>query len=296
MAQRKMHDPMDDVANQAHQGSVAAIIQTLNQRLSDTGIRIRAVFTNGVLQLLCEAALPEQLEQSLVVAQIKQTLEGIAPRNIRRVNINSRIVQEQQLLWWEEISRDPENQLLWSEEIILAKPNLFNQLEKRVTNRRQVPNKQPTLSTLSVLKRRRNNQFWGGIVSGVSLSLLLMLIGWSLYNRLGLKLNRRVKTPATHSQASSSPISVNSPQLAPSSINDPFTEAVKLAQQTAAAGKTAQTAAEWLNLAAKWEHASDLMGRIKPDDQRYQIAQDRVKVYHQNSQAAQKQASLRRLK
>ncbi|NEP03158.1 MAG: hypothetical protein F6K58_31845 [Symploca sp. SIO2E9] len=296
MAQRKMHDPMDDVAKQAHQGSVAAIIQTLNQRLSDTGIRIRAVFTNGVLQLLCEAALPEQLEQSLVVAQIKQTLEGIAPRNISRVNINSRIVQEQQLLWWEEISRDPENHLLWSQEIILAKPNLFRQLVKRIRNRQKAPSKQSTLSTLSILKRRRNNQFWGGIFSGVSLSLLLMLIGWSLYDRLGLNLNWRAKTPATHSKASSSPMSVNSPQLAPSSLNDPFTEAVKLAQQTVAAGKTAKTAAEWLNLAAKWEHASDLMSRVKPDDQRYQIAQDRVQVYHNNSQAAQKQASRRRLK
>ncbi|NER26231.1 MAG: hypothetical protein F6J89_00800 [Symploca sp. SIO1C4] len=296
MAPRTMHDPMDDVTKQAHQGSVAAIIQTLNEHLSETGIRIRAVFTNGVLQLLCEAAMPEQLEQSLVVAQIKQTLEGIAPRNIHRVNINSRIVQEQQLLWWEEISRDPENQLLWSQEIILAKPNLFKQLVKKIKHRQPAPSKQSKLSTLSSLKRRRDNQFWGGIFSGVSLSLLLMIIGWSLYNRLGLKFHWPMETPASHSTASSSPMSVNSPPLAPSPINDPFTEAVKLAQQTAAAGKTAQTAAEWLDLAAKWEHASDLMGRVKPYDQRYQIAQDRVQMYHQNSQAAQKQASRRRSK
>ncbi|HAJ60521.1 MAG TPA: hypothetical protein DCP31_15680, partial [Cyanobacteria bacterium UBA8543] len=64
-----------------------------------------------------------QLEQSVRVAQIRQILEDIAPRNIRRVRINSRIVREQQLLWLEEITRDPEHQLLWSEEIILTKPN-----------------------------------------------------------------------------------------------------------------------------------------------------------------------------
>src|SRR3712207_5753258 len=123
-----MHDPMDDIARQARQGSVAAIIQTLNERLADAGVRTRAVFADGVLQLLCEAALPEQLEQSVTVAQIKQILEEISPNNIRRVKINSRIVREQQLLWLEEIMRDPDNQLLWSEEIVLAKPNFFKQL------------------------------------------------------------------------------------------------------------------------------------------------------------------------
>jgi hypothetical protein len=32
-------------------------------------------------------------------------------------------VQEQQLLWLDEIKRDPENSLLWSEPIMLKRPN-----------------------------------------------------------------------------------------------------------------------------------------------------------------------------
>jgi hypothetical protein len=76
MAQIKMRDPMDDIARQAHQGSVAAIIQTLNEQLSDAGVRTRAVFADGVLQLLCEAASKEQLEQSVLVVKIRQILEG----------------------------------------------------------------------------------------------------------------------------------------------------------------------------------------------------------------------------
>ncbi|MHC5826972.1 MAG: hypothetical protein ACYT04_66665, partial [Nostoc sp.] len=81
-------DRINDIAWQAHQGSVAAIIQLLNEKLAKSGVRTRAIFSDGVLQLLCEAARVEQLEQSPVVEQIQQILESIAPRQIRRVNIN----------------------------------------------------------------------------------------------------------------------------------------------------------------------------------------------------------------
>jgi len=123
-----MTSTVNDIVKQANQGSVAAIIQVLNERLADSGVRTRAIFADGVLQVLCEAATPEQLEPSELIGQIRQTLEAIAPRNIRRVNINSRIVREQQLLWLDEISRDPENQLLWSQEITLNKANLLRHL------------------------------------------------------------------------------------------------------------------------------------------------------------------------
>ncbi|HEY9644444.1 MAG TPA: hypothetical protein V6C57_28370, partial [Coleofasciculaceae cyanobacterium] len=123
-----MVDPIDDIARQARQGSVSAIIQVLNEKLAGSGIRTRAMFVQGILQLLCEAAKPEQLEQPLVVPQVQQILESLQPRNIRRVNINSRIVREQQLLWLDEIHRDPENQLLWSKEILLKRTHPFHRL------------------------------------------------------------------------------------------------------------------------------------------------------------------------
>ncbi|MFM7367544.1 MAG: hypothetical protein ACKO2Z_07050, partial [Sphaerospermopsis kisseleviana] len=123
-----MVDRINDIAWQAHQGSVAATIQVLNERLVMSGVRTRAIFADGVLQILCEAATVEQLEQSTLVANIQQILESIAPRNIRKVKINSRIVREEQLLWLEEINRNSENQLLWSQEITLSQPSLFQQL------------------------------------------------------------------------------------------------------------------------------------------------------------------------
>jgi hypothetical protein len=120
-----MHQTIDDIDYQARQGSVAAIIQILNEHFADSNIRTRAVQDNGVLQLLLEAPQAEQLPQNEVVEDVRQVLESISPRGITRVNINSRIVREQQLLWLDEIKRDPQNSLLWSEPITLNRPNFI---------------------------------------------------------------------------------------------------------------------------------------------------------------------------
>lgn len=288
MVQRKMLDPMDDIATQARQGSVAAIIQTLNEKLEDRGVRTRAVFADGVLQLLCEAAMPEQLDQSVLVAKIKQILEEIAPRNIRRVTINSRIVREQQLLWLEEIMHDPENQLLWSEQITLTKPNFFKQLALSRKNRKTAYRRKPPMPKVSSRYLKEKNRYWRGIASGAGLSLLVMLVGWFLYNGLGQKRNTGLFSEVSNSTTKSPLTSATSP------ASDSFVQAVRLAEHAAVAGKTAQTSAQWLDLAAKWERASDLMGAVKQEDGRYKTAQDRMKLYRQNSEAAQKQAAQRR--
>jgi len=285
MAQIKMRDPMDDIARQAHQGSVAAIIQTLNEQLSDAGVRTRAVFADGVLQLLCEAATKEQLEQSVLVVKIRQILEGLAPRNIRRVKLNSRIVREQQLLWLEEINRDPDNQLLWSEEIILAKPNLFKQLGESFKNPQTRQRKKPVYPNVSARYLREKSRFRRGIVSGISLTILLMLLGWFLHERLGSKLNSAAENALKPTAA---------PKSGSSAVSDPFVQAVRLAEQASIAGQTVKSSAQWLDLAAKWERASDLMSAVKSGDVRYKTAQDRMKLYRQNSEAAQKQARQRR--
>jgi hypothetical protein len=115
---------------QAKSGSIAAIIQLLNESLAHLNVRTRAVLQGRVLQLLCEAEASEQLETKALVSHIQELLEAIAPPNFGRVKIYSRIVREQQLLWLEEITRDPVNQVLWSEEIRLKRPNFFKRLRE----------------------------------------------------------------------------------------------------------------------------------------------------------------------
>lgn len=281
-----MPDPIDDIVSQARQGSVAAVIQVLNEKLAESGVRTRAVFTNGVLQLLCEAASPEQLEQSTLSAKIKQILEAIAPRNIRRVNINSRIVREQQLLWLEEISRDPENQLLWSEQITIKQASVFKRLAEDVKSYKPVHNKAALPKASRPVAEKR--QFWRGIVGGASLSLLLLLVGWVLYDYWQNSLNPQ---PQGQSSPSPEPVATSpTPAISPPPASEPFAEAVRLAEQAAAAGKTAQSSVQWLEIATKWQQASELMAQVTPENDRYETAQDRVRLYRKNSEAAQNQA------
>ncbi|MEQ8466235.1 hypothetical protein [Coleofasciculus sp. E1-EBD-02] len=286
-----MHDSMDDIAKQAHQGSVAAIIQILNQQLADDRVRTRAVFADGVLHLLCEAPVAEPLERSVLVNHIQKILEDIAPRNIRRVNLNSRIVQEQQLLWLEEISRNPDH-LLWSQEIILSKPNLFQQWIKAFKSPKVEPKKKTQLPQVSSRKVKENPRFQRHFVSGISVLVLLLLVGWFVYDRLIPTLN----ASTTPQEPTPPPTPVSPSTTAPSTTatpSDPFTEAVRLAIEADAEGKTANTAAQWLDIAARWEKASTLMSSVNPDHPRYETARDRVILYRQNSQLAQQQAKQR---
>lgn len=271
-----MAHPMNDIARQAQQGSVAAIIQILNEKLANTGVRTRAVLENGVLQLLCEAAKPEQLEQPILVDRVRQILESLAPRHIRRVRINSRIVREQQLLWFEEISRDPEKQLLWYQDITLSKPNFLKRLVEDMNNRNSESAAFPLVanSTASSRYKHQPNQFWQGtLVGGISLMFLLVL-GVALANSVGLNWDTLKAAPKAQ----------------PSATRDPFVEAVRLAEQAIADGKKAQSPADWLKIAAKWQQASELMGGVPPADPRYKTARDRAAFYRQNSQETQVKA------
>jgi hypothetical protein len=309
-----MLNPINDITGQARQGSVAAIIQVLNEQLADSGVRARAMFADGNLQLLCEAAKVEQLQQSNLVQKIRQILESISPRNIRRVNINSRIVREQQLLWLEEITRDPENQLLWSEEIILAKPNLFQQLAKDLREQRNEP-KKITFSNSQSSRRlvRRQNQVGRRILGGASASLFLLLLTWTVYSWLGGKFSQTTHAGTLESLPSSAniPSSVNkSEAIAPSTppqpdiINkliapstgkqnqseDAFASAVRIANVASASGKIAKTPSEWLDLSAQWQHAADLMETVPNSYSRYSEAQSRTKLYREYSQTAAQKA------
>ncbi|HEY9625161.1 MAG TPA: hypothetical protein V6C78_32860 [Crinalium sp.] len=286
-----MVDPIDDIARQARQGSVSAIIQILNEKLADSGVRTRAVFAGGVLQLLCEAAKPEQLEQPTLVDRVRHILESLQPRHIRRVNINSRIVREQQLLWLDEINRDPEHQLLWSEEIKLHQANPLKRWVEDLFAGPPVPAKPLPKSARS---DRAQRQFWRGIIGGISLSLLLLFIGWIVSERLDVQV---ASSPDPGPSESPTPSPQASPVVAPvPPTDDPFVQAVRLAERAVRDGQQAKTAADWLDLATRWQRASDLMAEVPPADDRFRTAQDRIRAYSENSKAALAKAEQERQK
>ncbi|WP_414566412.1 MULTISPECIES: hypothetical protein [unclassified Anabaena] len=287
----QMLDRINDIAWQAHQGSVAAIIQLLNEKLANSGVRTRAIFADGVLQLLCEAAKEEELEQSTLVAEIQQILDSITPRNIRRVNINSRIVREQQLLWLTEIYRDRENQLLWSQEIILAQPHIFKQLitdfkEAQKDVKTNLPKTQ--FSRSSVLIKNSPKK---GILATVGVCSLLLL-GWVVYGQLGHKLtnfmqSKNLNSLTTNTKESSPRVGVNSLS---NPVEDAFGEAVRIANLASDGGKVAKTSTQWLELAAQWQRASGLMSMVLPDHSRYEEAKIRTQLYKEYSDIAKAEA------
>ncbi|GAB4478962.1 MAG: hypothetical protein OHK0037_40980 [Elainellaceae cyanobacterium] len=282
-----MVDPIDDIERQARQGSVSAIIQVLNERLADAGVRTRAVLDHGVLQLLCEAETLEQLEQQSLVEDVRYILERLSPNGIRRVNINSRIVREQQLLWLEDIQRDPKKQLLWSQEITLPKPNPLKRMVEDWRYNRMMDIAKPAAQ--SPTEVREQKQFWRGIlIGGLSLGVLALLVGWALADWLGISLPKpleQVVAPA--SPGAASPDAVSPP---PAPTPDPFAQAVRLAESAVRDGQSAETSADWLDLASRWQRASDLMAQVPTTDSRYTTAQNRIALYYENSNAALQQA------
>ncbi|MBE9069604.1 hypothetical protein IQ260_23445 [Leptolyngbya cf. ectocarpi LEGE 11479] len=264
---------INDVFGQAQDGSVAAIIQILNDQLADSGIRTRAVFVDNVLQLLCEAPTDEQLKKSVVVETIRSILEDIGPRRIRRVNINSRLVQEQQLLWLEEINRDPENHLLWAEMIMLKQPHWWKRIIRDL-RRPKFRGQMPEGASKSDLRQRKS--FLSGIIGGLSVALLLTGVSiWAV--------RQRFDEPAPATAAATDPSTAD--QLPLPESYDSFARAVRIAEQAAKDGLIAENAADWLALAARWQQASDLMAEVPVSDERYKIAQDRVNAYRSNSES-----------
>ncbi|MEP0916553.1 hypothetical protein NC981_06965 [Leptolyngbya sp. DQ-M1] len=271
---------VNDIYKQAHQGSVAAIIQILNDKLADSGVRTRAIFANGVLQLLCEAATSDQLDRAALTERVRKILESISPRHIRRVNINSRIVREQQLLWFEEINRDPDGQLLWSQEILLKRPNfirgMLQDLREAFSDRDDLPR---TLSPQAVREKR---QFTKGIFGGIVISAGILLTGWGVY---AWSQGKFFATPRMQPQVSPKP-----PQWTANvkQDGDSFATAVRVAEQAANSAKEAKTPVQWQQVAEMWGGASRLMSQVPDNHPRADVARNRADLYRKNQQIALK--------
>lgn len=259
----------DDVYRQACGGSIAAIVQILNQKLASQQIRTRAVIAGGSLQLLCEAPSPDNLDRDHVVERVRGILEHLAPRGIRKVQLYARIVQEQQLLWLEAIQRDPDD-LLWSEPLVLKRSNLLRWMLRDV-QLRQRSAVFPTLGSPIPGKAARS-QFWLGAAGGAILAIVLLgAIAWNFkWISWGGAVN---------------------PASSVVGADDPFVKAVRLAESAALAGQTAKTPEQWQELAGQWQAAAELMEKVSAEDRRAATARDRAQRYRQNSQQARAQAA-----
>jgi hypothetical protein len=288
---------MNQIIQQASQGSITAIIQVLNDSLADQGVRTRAILSEGMLQLLCEANTPQQLEQTNLVTKVKETLEAIAPNNFRRVKINSRIAREHQILWLDEIKQDPDHQLLWCQEIKLKRPSIFQCFQRLKQSAPNNPN--PSFKQQDLKKKPktyyRSNQKQNQLIIGSIVGILAIFGGWITLETLTSNAKPQTKqaifTVSERSQFKTIP-------KPPTTISetDHFSEAVRIAIEASAEGIKAENPAQWLDLAAKWQQASDLMATVPQDHPRYQEAQAKIKEYRYNSEIVIKKAQESQIK
>ncbi|MGL6281944.1 MAG: hypothetical protein ACRC2J_06010 [Microcoleaceae cyanobacterium] len=272
---------------EARQGNIAALLQVLNEELGKIGVRGRAIFTDGILHLLCESDGQEYLKQSELVPRIQEIFTEIAPTDIQRVKINARISQPQQIFWLDAINKDPANQLLWSQSIDLVKPNILQVLGNGGFS-------------------HGNYQFiWGlitGLIFGAIATALYHSLSMSKGNQIAKENTNQISIPVATTTASPSiqvspsitltpsPLATTTDTAEPLNPEESFKEAVRLAQSASDAGKVAQTREDWLAIAERWQKAADLMASIPPEYERYDVATDRAFAYQQNSYAAQGEA------
>ena len=261
---------IDNVYAQACGGSIAAIVQILNERLATLGVRTRAVLDENVLQLLCEARSPD-IECEATVERVQLVLEELAPRGIQRVQMYARTVEEQQLLWLAAIRRNPE-QLLWSRAVRLKRSNWLVWTLRDWRNRRR-PLELPALESTDPTKRRSRRASFGlGAMGGAVASLLMVgFVAW----KFGWVSPLRAIGGAGGDATMPTPAATSTP--------DSFAQAVRLAEQAVIAGQDAATADEWQRVSDRWKRAADLMNAISADDPRHKTARDRHQQYQNNS-------------
>jgi hypothetical protein len=273
--------PINDSFKQARQGSISAIIQVLNEKLAGRGIRTRAMVDSNILQLLCEADAAKDLDRSVLVKAVRSVLEEVSPRNVRRVNIHARIIQEQQLLWLDELRSDPDKQPLWSEEITLVRPNLMRHRLEEIKG--AWGNKGMALPALGA-----SNSRWRG--DRQPTSKLPLWIGLGLIGLMGALGLAHWLMPDGDDMASQNVIAAPEKPKRDQTLVDPFDRAVNLAGEASAAGTTANSPEQWKAIALKWKAASDLMGQVPESHPRYELAQNRTKTYQANQVIAEKRS------
>ncbi|MET0099210.1 hypothetical protein [Limnospira platensis] len=272
-------DAINDLIKQAHQGSVVAIVEVLNYYLAESQVIIRAVFVGGILQLLCEGKKAEYLDKSYLVREIKEVLETIAPRKIRRVSIHSRVFNQHQLLWLEDILESPDSELLWSENITLKKPHIWAGLPGYPSG-----GLIDSYPSQELVEKQQVNR--GILIAIISIIVLLIVGGFAVYQWLILAVPQWFKSDSTSVTPTPNP-TISDDVLSDEEL---FKQAVQLAENAAALGKDAMTESEWLEIADKWRAAADLMEAVSPSYPRYATAQNRVALYRRNQEIALSEA------
>ena len=272
----------------AHQGNVKAIMEILNKQLEEAGVNTRvALGANGILEILCEAGHPENLDKAMIVRRIKHSLDQLSPRPFQQVHIRSCLTNDVQSLWVSTLSCEARQKLLWSERIQIHHRPWFQQLlrrwgikpPKRFRKRRRARLQTASSTPGTTAQSPRTGLNLSSKQQLLMGAIALGFVGWFSHDWWALKMQVQQNTSTVNS--------VTQSEGTPSdTAEDPFTQAVRLANEAATEGQAAKTYGEWLDLANRWQKASEFMALVAPNHPRYAEAQERVLSYRQNSEVA----------
>lgn len=121
-----------------------------------------------------------------------------------------------------------------------------------------------------------------------------LLAGLPFFNKNSLPTATTPETTASAPEAAA-PTAVSPAPKTESSApavaaDNPFPAAVRKATSAAQLTQTASTPADWTQVAADWQSAIELMQSVPQSNPQYSVAQQRIPVYQQNLQYAQKLA------
>ncbi|AFY38052.1 hypothetical protein Lepto7376_1718 [[Leptolyngbya] sp. PCC 7376] len=284
---------MKSLTRLAHQGNVKAIMEILNKQLQEAGVNTRvALGANGILEILCEAGHPENLDKKIIVRRIQHSLDQLSPRPFRQVHIQSCLTNDVQSLWVSTLSCDARRKLLWSENIQIQHRPWLNRLLRRwgikppkrflkfKRRRARLNSSQVSNSSKSAEQQTSPLVTFSPQQQLIMGAIAIGFIGWFSHDWWELKMQVQQNTSTVTSVTQNKEIGTNDQNI------EPFNQAVRLANQAVEEGQSATTYGEWLDLANRWQQASELMELVAPNHPRYAEAQERVLSYRQNSEVA----------
>ncbi|MEO1185278.1 MAG: hypothetical protein AAFX46_11505, partial [Cyanobacteria bacterium J06636_27] len=183
------------------------------------------------------------------------------------------------------------------------------QENKKESQKLQLPQPQSSRHLLISNKTKPRKSFLGGMMNALGLCVLLLSAGWLTYYFLSGKIKNSIETatlkyevPNESNIKSSKPADITKNQLKTPVVNnsqatsknledDIFYTAVRIANQAVEDRKTANTSEKWLDVAEKWQYASDLMAEVPSTHSRFKEAQSRIQLYKEYSDLAKEKAN-----
>jgi hypothetical protein len=305
----------------ARKGQPEAIAAVVNHAIQSQGITAKAVLKDGSLLLLLESATVP--DPTALVPFIKNGLTELGIQSVPTLKIYGRKHGDRLPAWQEEIDIEPPEDFLDPDDdpILGEDPDMFADDDEMLSEDPDLMSDDEDLlpeednfmpeedfeesedeeyleEEEDIPSGKPQGQKWyqNKILLLVPLIVLIVFAGggaayWYLMRNQGATTSDPADPAPETPAETAAPAGDPAPTATPAPAVNSFAEAVRRATQAANLSQTAQTQAEWNQIATLWQEASDLMGQVPETSPNYADAQPRVNSYRQNAEVARQRAA-----